>query len=450
MATTPTSHRNEDPTPFLSSSSAISASPYAHHDAILRSNYLARRQRENMRFERDARRVSSHNSLVLFVWDGMSAISIFANMLFNWETTLGCSLTVGATLLAYLYVPNDDGEWNSRLPDILLSFAIITPLSQSITMGWNRREMALKALATYRSAVNNLYVAHAAWDWGECSKGRGRRGCEENGEDEADVYGRSAPTTTTGKKNIDWLNHSDATLCHLIHLSDSLFQYLTLPSATRARHRATAKGRKEANVVLSTGREIFTSTVCGRMSMLSQMCEALKYRGLPGNEASRIRNWENSITTAIEDLRNVKEYRTLQALRVYERLFCLFLPPFFATNYAQVAHDTNLFLGIATGVITSIALTGLFECVRTLEDPFVSNLTLDGIDVREELVVLAHQELLVSRKMWFPKAGDFVLTSDFLAGDDATDNARDIYRNNEDRLSRHFSPSLRTSDELSK
>jgi hypothetical protein len=184
--------------------------------------------------------------------------------------------------------------------------------------------------------------------------------------------------------------------------------------------------------------------------MLSQMCEALKYRGLPGNEASRIRNWENSITTAIEDLRNVKEYRTLQALRVYERLFCMFLPPFFATNYAQVAFDTNLFLGIATGVITSIALTGLFECVRTLEDPFVSNLTLDGIDVREELVVLAHQELIISRKMWFPRADDFELTSDFLAGDDAANDARDMYQKNENRSSRHFSAALRTSAEQSK
>jgi hypothetical protein len=267
--------------------------------------------------------------------------------------------------------------------------------------------------------------------------------CFENKEDEVNVYG-DVPQTATIKKAIDWLNHSDTTLCHLIHLSDSLCQYLTLPSATCAHHRATAKGRKEANMVLSTGREIFMLTVCGRMSMLSQMCEALKYRELPGNEASRIRNWENVITTAMEDLRNVKEYHTLQALRVYERLFCLFLPPFFATNYAQVAFDTNLFLGIATGVITSIALTGLFECVRILEDPFVSNLTLDGIDVREELVVLAHQELMVSRKMWFPKSEDFVLTSDFLAGDDAVNNARDMCRRNENRMSRHYSSSFHT------
>ncbi|KAL3775798.1 hypothetical protein ACHAW5_002294 [Stephanodiscus triporus] len=446
--TTPTSDKDDDPTQLLSPSSAISTSPYAHHDTVLRSSFLARKQRASQRREQDAHQISAHNSFLLFVWDVFSAMKIFAGMLFNWESMLGCTLTVGATLMAYYYSPYDGDEWQSRLPDILLSFAIITPLSLSISMGWSRREAALRAVGLYRSAVTNVYVAHAAWDWGESSKGKGRRGCVENKEDMVNVYG-DVPPTAAEVKPIDWLNHSDTTLCHLIHLSDSLCQYLTLPSATRARHRATAKGQKEANMVLSTGREMFTLTVCGRMSMLSQMCEALKYRGLPGNEASRIRNWENTIVNSIEELRNVKEYRTLQALRVYERLFCLFLPPLFATNYAQVAFDTHLFLGITIGVITSIALTGLFECVRVLEDPFVSNLTLDGIDVREELVVLAYQELMVSRKMWFPKADDFVLTSDFLAGDDAvgiTAEQRTLTLTAEQRSSRYFCASLHKSE----
>jgi hypothetical protein len=41
------------------------------------------------------------------------------------------------------------------------------------------------------------------------------------------------------------------------------------------------------------------------MIMLSQSCEALKYQGLPV--------WEKDIMNAMEDLRNVKEYCTLQA-----------------------------------------------------------------------------------------------------------------------------------------
>jgi hypothetical protein len=56
------------------------------------------------------------------------------------------------------------------------------------------------------------------------SKEKGRRGFVENRDDEVNVYG-DVPSTATKIKAIDWLNHSDTTLCHLIHLSDSLCQY---------------------------------------------------------------------------------------------------------------------------------------------------------------------------------------------------------------------------------
>ncbi|KAL3762573.1 hypothetical protein ACHAW5_003111 [Stephanodiscus triporus] len=440
-------NQNEGATPFSLTfcRDAIPTSPYDRRDAAIRSAYLARRHRSNRLLEREAHAISLHNSLFLFVWDTYSAFTVFAGMMFNWSSMLGCALTMGATLLAYYNAPNDRNEWNGRvgITDILLSFAIITPLGQSISMGWSRREAALKSLAAYRSAANSVYIANASWDWGRCHEGKGRRGCIENREDEANVYG-DAPSTATDENAIDWLNHSDSTLCHLIHLSDSLCQYLTLPTATRVRHRSTARGRKVSRRVLSTGREIFTLAVCGRMIMISQLCEALKYRGLPGNEAGRLHGWEKDMVNAMEDLRNAKEYRTLQALRVYERLFCLIVPPFYATSYAQVAYDTDsLFFGIAMGVITSFALTGLFECVRSLEDPFVSNLNMDAIDVREELVVLAHQELLVARKMLFPKADCFVLARDLFGDDDAVgDDRRHSVQIREDRKSRHHSSSL--------
>jgi hypothetical protein len=149
------------------------------------------------------------------------------------------------------------------------------------------------------------------------------------------------------------------------------------------------------------------------MVLISQLCEALKYRGLPGPEAARIRQWENFITNAMEDLRIVKKYRTPQALRSFGRLFTMFLPAFYAPSYVQVARDTDsLAMGIAVGVVTSIALTALFECVRQLEDPFVSHVTLDAIDVREELVVLVYQELMTAREVLFPEAEKFELNSD--------------------------------------
>lgn len=101
-------------------------------------------------------------------------------------------------------------------------------------------------------------------------------------------------------------------------------------------------------------------------------------------------------------------------------------------------------------LFASIALTGLFECVRQLEDPFVSHTTLDGIDVREELYVLAYQELMVARMMLFPEAAEFVLKRDCFEddvivnvpadrGDENEGKENDGCEGNLDRRSRHFS-----------
>jgi hypothetical protein len=445
-----------------------STAPHQRHTVHLRSTLLSKKAHEFNQSERVAHTLaSSHNIVFVFLWDIYSSLIVYVTLLTSTESIVGLILTVGATVLAYYLQPNynvasDSGyyvDWNGELPSVLLSFAVVTPLSQSIAMGYQRREVALKALATYRAAILNLYVAHASWDWTEYSKGKGRRGCVEHEEEEGekcierdnikevkkngdntdnDAHDQTkqqsprAKSASSTPKPIDWLDHSDTTLRHLIHLSDSLCQYLTLPTATRARHRVTNKGRSEADIILSTGQQIFTSSTVGRTVAMSGLTEALKYRGLPGNEAARMRQWEHTATLAMEELRIVKEYRTLQGLRVFGRLFSLFLPPFYATSYVQVAIDTgSLSLGIALGVMTSIALTGLFECVRQLEDPFVSHVTLDGIDVREELVVLAYKELMVARAMVFPMAGDFELTG---RGDEEREYDDGLI----DRTSRHF------------
>jgi hypothetical protein len=64
-------------------------------------------------------------------------------------------------------------------------------------------------------------------------------------------------------------------------------------------------------------------------------------------------------------------------------------------------------LGIAFAIITSISLTALFESIYILEDPFVAHLTLDGIDVQEELCVLHWYQLVNAREVIFPGAHAF-------------------------------------------
>ena len=81
------------------------------------------------------------------------------------------------------------------------------------------------------------------------------------------------------------------------------------------------------------------------------------------------------------------------------------MPPFFAPAFAQLAINTgSLAMGIIFAIITGICLNALLEGVEMLEDPFVAFVTLDGVDVREELQVLHYQQLVTARSEVFPNA----------------------------------------------
>jgi hypothetical protein len=408
-----------------------------HNVAKRRHESLHEKSAHNHELECNALKISSHkNKAFVFAWDLYSSFKLFGVLLITMETFVGFFLTIGATLLAYYFSPTyrwNDRDWDGALPTVLLSFATVTPLNTSINLAFKRREEALRALATYRSALYHVFMAQASWDWAECHKGQGRRGCFEHDEDLRCVHekegGAVAGTEgdTNSKLPIDWLNHADNVLCQLIHLTDSLSQYLALPTFSRTHHRATKKGEKEAKVLVSTGREMFALNAAGRMFMISQMTEALKYRGLPGNEAARIRQWEQFLSNSMENMRLIKEYRTPQSLRLFGRLFSIFLPPLYATQFAQIAIDTSsVVLGCTIGTVTSLALTSLFECVRQMEDPFASGFTFDGIDVTEELKVLAYEELMVARSIIFPDAEEFVLKDDTYLGDTYSGGRRNI------------------------
>lgn len=140
-----------------------------------------------------------------------------------------------------------------------------------------------------------------------------------------------------------------------------------------------------------------------RFAQLAFFCEILKREGLPGNEAARIRQWERMLVVSVEKLRMIKMYRTPQALRSFSRLFSIFLPPFYVPYYVQMARDLNsLGTAIAFSVITSLALTSLFEAVYQMEDPFVQISVLDGVNVKNQLVDDFIPQLLVWRSCFFP------------------------------------------------
>jgi hypothetical protein len=208
------------------------------------------------------------------------------------------------------------------------------------------------------------------------------------------------------QSDVDWLKHSDLVLKEMLGISVDVTRYLTLPNSTKARHKVTSQGRKEAQNTEAVAARLNKSIVL-RFSRLSKLCELIKREGLPSNEASRIRQWEKQALEYIEKLRVVKNYRTPQALRSFSRLFSLFLPPFYAPYYAQMAHELNsLGTAIAFSVITSLALTSLFEAASQMEDPFVHSV-LDCIHIKFLLIGELAPQLLALRRSFFPQAVDF-------------------------------------------
>ena len=332
-----------------------------------------------------ARAESRHSTLFLFLINGYAAFSVFFLHLISLETIFSALLSVSLTIVTY-YKTEDKSGWDgSTMEWILLSFAIVTPMSASLGMAFTRRESALRYIAIIRSTLVELYGAHAVWDWSICGK--------ENS-------GRIGSI-------LNWCEHSDNVLNEIFGIGEDLERFLTLPNAGRARHRMTRLGRNEACDLLKVSQGLADSLML-RIGRLTLYTEVLKHEGLPPNEATRVRQWERDVTMNCDLLRIIKTYRTPQALRSLCRIFSVFLPPFYAPYYASMAQDTNsLGLGIAFSILTSVALTALFESLSQMEDPFVGHLTLDGIDCCNELRVIYRKQLLNMRALYFQNAPSF-------------------------------------------
>jgi len=261
----------------------------------------------------------------------------------------------------------------------LLSFAVITPMSAAIRMSFKRREQGLHFIATLQATFLELYTAHAIWDWGGLESAR-------------------------AKSEVDWLKHSDEAFMDIMGIASDLTRLLTLPDVTRARHRMIRQGKNDAKRIADIQDRLHESIVY-RFGRLAILCEVLKREGLPPNEATRVRQWERIVMENVEKLRTIKLYRTPQGLRSFCRLFSVFLPPFYAPFYAQMAHQLNsLATAIVFSILTSIALTALFETVYQMEDPFLPGSVLDGVNVKDELIDDFRPQLVLLREQFFPEA----------------------------------------------
>jgi hypothetical protein len=343
------------------------------------------------RDETKVRTDAIHNVFYLVPINGYSSVVIFLLYLISIESLISIGSSIGMTIFAYRRIVNDATFNGLSMNWVLLSFAVITPISSLIGMAFQRREASLASVASIRATFFELYASHAIWDW--------------------DLKPGDEIITGRTKSTVDWLVHSDKVLENIFGICTDLTRYLTLPNSSRARHKVTQSGRKEAQNTQAVAVRI-NESIIRKFAKLASFCEVLKREGMPGNESARIRQWELLLLEHIEKLRMIKMYRTPQALRSFSRLFSLILPPFFAPYYAELARALNsLGTAIAFAVFTSLALTSLFESIFQMEDPFVNSSVLDGVRVKEQLFDELAPQLLAMRRCFFPQSGEFTLLS---------------------------------------
>lgn len=269
---------------------------------------------------------------------------------------------------------------------LILSFFLVMPITTLLRITYLRREAALRHIGKMKACAMAIYTCHATWTW---------------------------PYKDENQKRLDRLKHSDECLHLLIEFADTMTRFLTLPMTGYPRHRETEKGRVEEERTIAVAYSLFETSVSEYGTKLGLLTERMKDYGFSSSEASRVRQSERMLLEAAEFLREGKLYRTPQSMNAVITFFSVFGPAFYAPAFAQIGYEFgSVWFGITYAAIVSISLTALYEAVKLMEDPFVCYITIDGIDVFEELSIVYYMQLLRARETIFPNAptygGDWV------------------------------------------
>eukprot|EP00186_Timspurckia_oligopyrenoides_P000457 CAMPEP_0182444130 /NCGR_PEP_ID=MMETSP1172-20130603/2679_1 /TAXON_ID=708627 /ORGANISM="Timspurckia oligopyrenoides, Strain CCMP3278" /LENGTH=194 /DNA_ID=CAMNT_0024639619 /DNA_START=658 /DNA_END=1242 /DNA_ORIENTATION=+ len=169
-------------------------------------------------------------------------------------------------------------------------------------------------------------------------------------------------------------------------------KFLQLPCPNSSRLLYTKPGRSEREALMSSWRfelhKIYTS-----YNQLSLSIEALKLKGLPGNEAARMNQYLMLLQWRFNELRYIKGYRTPEGIRAFAKIFIMIHSLFYGSYYAFLAQNVTLLWALLFAYMAGIAMVGLVNIERALEDPFNQN-GLDKIRVEKML-----NELLVDLKL---------------------------------------------------
>jgi hypothetical protein len=162
-----------------------------------------------------------------------------------------------------------------------------------------------------------------------------------------------------------------------------MVRYFSLPRWHRARHDVC--DTMEQHDLAKVSRE-YSHEVDRCLARMQRMVQHLKMLGLPGGEAHRLDQYLSKVAIAFEHLTYLKEYRTPQAFRAFARVYILTIGALYGPYFVYLGRgldkaEHNLAVAIAFACGIQLAMSGLFNVMLGLEDPFSGRGRLDNINV---------------------------------------------------------------------
>ena len=266
-----------------------------------------------------------------------------------------------AVIVTFFYCYNYE-QYAVKLDFSFLSFSVVFPLTFLINTTFGRRDQALQKLADFRGCVLSTALFTYTVDWPD-----------------PEVPG----SYTGGRKRLP-PSFNEAVLEDFRRLFQLIYEYLSMPSVSHARHVAfwhkqpyKRRIHSKQNDLLKKWNDI--------MFDFYMHTEEMRKTGFPSGEASRLHQYHQYLEQRFEQLRWIKYYRTPQATRSFGRVYIYVLPwltgPYFAWVFEEQLAESYAFTMALAG-FTFLVLHGLLNTQQGLEDPFLIDFTsfTPGID----------------------------------------------------------------------
>lgn len=234
----------------------------------------------------------------------------FASLLCSWLTLLVACVGIGVLMALYYTGTKSD------LPIVLLSSAIIFPISFGISFNYNRREAALRDLATLKSSSLVIWY-----------------GCRD--------FPVESPALASS-------------LQRLRHAFSVLF--------------STVSHKMAHNVRDLEGTQVYLALDQVQLSVHNVALSEDNFR----NTAMyvRIQQAMQTMVESMERLLVIHDYRNPSSLRAFAMVYLTLYPAIFAPLFSLYCHLYGIWSGIYCSLLSSVMFVALYKIFLNEEDPF--------------------------------------------------------------------------------